>query len=302
MPRRRRKTKLRPRVPSRVKKTKRKTRKPRSRQHPELWGLGCVALGVFVASILYFGWNGGYAGRALVDGLDAMIGAAAYGLPVLLVGLGLLMVGKSALVDVRPFRTGLVVLAAGLMIALGRGQGGYLGSLLGGAVGVAVGATGSTILGILLILVGSLLLSGASLGAILRRSGRTVRLAAAHARTRRAERETTREPWPQPIAPAPSRAARAPMPVNGEEAYPDVVGDEPPHTMPEPAQLAPSPLGHADGFSSQEPLVAEQATLFDEVTSDNPEYRLPDPAVLHVSPEVGGSSEETSARVADLLV
>jgi len=302
MPRRRRKTKLRPKVPSRVKKTKRKTQKPRSRQHPELWGLGCVALGTFLASILYAGWNGGYAGRAIADGLHSVIGGASYGMPVALVGLGLLMVAKSALVDVRPFRTGLVVLAAGLMIALGRDHGGYLGSLLGGAVGVAIGATGSTILGILLLLVGSLLLSGASLGAILRRSGHTVRLAAEHARSRRAERETTREPWPEPVAPVPSRAVRAPSPVNGEADYPDVVGDEPMHTMPEPPQLAPSPLGHADGFPSQQPLVAEQPTLFDDVTSENPEYTLPDPSVLHISPEVAGSSGETSARVADLLV
>ena len=56
-------------------------------------------------------------------------------------------------------------------MTLGKDQGGYLGQALGGAVGVAIGATGSTILGVLLLLVGALLLSGASLGAILRRSG-----------------------------------------------------------------------------------------------------------------------------------
>ena len=60
------------------------------------------------------------------------------------------------------------------MITLGKDQGGYLGQLLGGAVGVAIGATGSLLLGVLLMLVGSLLLSGASLGAILRRSGRSL--------------------------------------------------------------------------------------------------------------------------------
>ena len=64
------------------------------------------------------------------------------------------------------------MLGCGLMITLGKDQGGYLGQLLGGAVGVAIGATGSLLLGVLLMLVGSLLLSGASLGAILRRSGR----------------------------------------------------------------------------------------------------------------------------------
>ena len=70
------------------------------------------------------------------------------------------MVARSALVDVRPFRTGLIVGAFGLMLTLGRDQGGYLGQMLGGAVGVAIGATGSTILGSLLLVVGALLLSG----------------------------------------------------------------------------------------------------------------------------------------------
>src|SRR5947207_3285605 len=131
MPRRKRKGKLRPKTPSRIRKKKR-TAKPRSLQHPELWGLGLVALGAFLGSVIYFGWNGGYVGRALADGLDALIGDASWGLPVAFVVLGALMVARSALVDVRPFRTGLAVLALGLMVTLGRDQGGYLGQALGG--------------------------------------------------------------------------------------------------------------------------------------------------------------------------
>jgi hypothetical protein len=63
--------------------------------------------------VLYFGWNGGYVGGWLGDGLQRLIGVAAYGLPVALVVLGALMVMRSALVDVRPFRIGLAVLARG---------------------------------------------------------------------------------------------------------------------------------------------------------------------------------------------
>src|SRR5260221_2510719 len=179
MSRPKRKSRLRPKTPARVKKVKRKTAKPRSLHHPELWGLGLIALGAFLGSVIYFGWNGGYVGRALADGLDKLIGAASWGMPVTLVVLGCLMVAKSALVDVRPFRMGLVVLAFGLMIALGRDQGGYLGQVLGGAVGVAVGVTGSTILGALLLLVAALPPSGASPGAILRLSHQHRRHAAA---------------------------------------------------------------------------------------------------------------------------
>jgi DNA segregation ATPase FtsK/SpoIIIE, S-DNA-T family len=291
MPPRKRKRKLRPKLPARVRK-KRATRSS-GRPHPELWGLGLIALGVFLGSVLYLGWNGGYVGRWLADGLHALIGAAAYGMPVALVVIGALMVARSELVDVRPFRTGVVVLAFGVIIALGRDQGGYFGQLLGGAVGVAIGATGSTILGILLLLVGSLLLSGASLGAILRHSGRTARHVATRARERRGDREEPVSLSETTPAPA-SRAARPP--VDAAAAYPDVVGDEP---ASEPVlALAPSPLLHAE----PSPLIEEQPALFDEVTREHAEYRLPDAGVLRPSPEKNAAGEEASARVAELLV
>jgi S-DNA-T family DNA segregation ATPase FtsK/SpoIIIE len=282
MPRKKRKSKLRPRTPSRVKK-RRPAVRPRSLQHPELWGLGLVALGLFLGSVIYAGWNGGYVGGALADGLDALVGGASWVVPVAFVLLGGLMVAKSALVDVRPFRTGLVVVSFGLMLALGRDQGGYLGQAVGGAVGVAIGVTGSTILGILLLLVGGLLLSGASLGALLRRSHHQVRLAASRARRPRPVAET----WDEPVAPARARAKK-PI-VDAEAAYPDVV---------EPPPLAPSPLLTLES----QPLVLQQEQLFDDITTEHPEYRLPDRDVLRTSPEKTDSSGETAARVADLLV
>ena len=63
MPRQKRKSKLRPKTPSRVKKRRPAKQRPRSLQHPELWGLGLVALGLFLGSVIYVGWNGGYVGR-----------------------------------------------------------------------------------------------------------------------------------------------------------------------------------------------------------------------------------------------
>jgi DNA segregation ATPase FtsK/SpoIIIE, S-DNA-T family len=302
MPRPKRKSTLRRKPPSRRKKAAPKAARARSLNHPELWGLGLVALGLFLGSVLYVGWNGGYVGAALVDGLDALIGGASWGLPVALVAVGGLMVARSALVDVRPFRMGLGVLTAGLMITLGRDQGGYLGQVLGGAIGIAVGATGSTILGALLLLVGALLLSGASLGAILRRSHHRVRTVATEARARRSQRERV-DSWDEPaltsgIAAAPAK--RSKKPLDAEEAYPDVVGDEP----------APAPYVMAPMFSSDpEPLVGQNAklvedppTLFEDMTSEHAEYTLPDRDVLRVSAPKEGASEETAARIADLLV
>src|ERR1043165_3890806 len=115
-----RKKKLRPKLPSRGRKTRTKrSARPRG-QHPELWGLGSVALGLFLGAVLYFGWNGGYVGGWLGDGPDRVGGGAKYVVPVVLAVLGALVVTRSALVDVRPFRTGLAVLGCGLMITLGK--------------------------------------------------------------------------------------------------------------------------------------------------------------------------------------
>ncbi len=81
MARRRKKRTLKPRLPARV-RTKRRKGKAKNQQHPELIGLGLVALGVFLASILYLGWGGGMVGGWITDGFTATIGAATYVAPV----------------------------------------------------------------------------------------------------------------------------------------------------------------------------------------------------------------------------
>jgi S-DNA-T family DNA segregation ATPase FtsK/SpoIIIE len=290
MPRRKRKTKLRPKLPSRVKKTRTKRGAGARKQHPELWGLGAVALGLFLGAVLYLGWDGGKVGGWLGEGLDRVVGDAKYAVPVALVALGALVVTRSELVEVRPFRTGLGVLGCGLMITLGKDQGGYLGQILGGAVGVAIAATGSLLLGIFLMLVGSLLLSGASLGAILRRSGRSIHVAARRARTRRTRPEPGAWPEPQPMRTAPTLTP----PVDAVSAFPDVVGEgvPPPHAGAQPSPLQTEPPA----------LLDEAPTLFDEVTSEQAVYKLPDAGVLRISPERDGESGESAARVAELLV
>src|SRR5256885_12656908 len=113
MARRRKKRALKPRLPARVRKKGRRG-KPKSAQHLELIGLGLLALAVFLASILYLGWSGGMVGGGIADGFTGALGAAAYVAPIAFFAVGALMVARSELVDVRPFRTGLVVTAFGL--------------------------------------------------------------------------------------------------------------------------------------------------------------------------------------------
>jgi DNA segregation ATPase FtsK/SpoIIIE, S-DNA-T family len=279
MARRRKKRSLRPRMPSRIRRKTRRGR-PRGHQHPELIGLGLVALGLFLASILYLGWSGGMVGGWIVDGFTGAIGAAAYVAPVALVAVGALMVGRSALVDVRPFRTGLVITAFGLLAMLGAGHGGAIGRGLGQLFGVLLGTTGTTILGALALVIGVLLLSGASAGALVRRSGHAVKRAHSKARSARQ------------VEPAAASAPVIPLrpnepPVDAVHDFPDIVGE----TQPPPLLVEP----HAD-----EP---DQPSLFD-VTAEttHEEYRLPDRNVLRRSPPAKEGGGDVAERTAAALV
>src|SRR5438270_7983721 len=113
---------------------------------------------------------------------------------------------------------GLAVTGFGLVTTLGSGHGGAIGRGLGELFGLLLGTTGTTILGVFALVVGALLLSGASIGAFVRRSGHAVRRA--HSRARRAR---THELLTDS---APVVQLRPPeQPVDAVHDYPDVVGD-----------------------------------------------------------------------------
>ncbi len=282
MARRRKKRTLKPRVPSRVKTRTRKRRgRGRSEQHHELIGLGLVAAGIFLASILYLGWSGGMVGGVVADGCRALIGAAAYVAPVTFLVVGGLMVSRSALVDVRPFRTGLLVTSFGLLAALGSARGGALGQGLQKLFGMLIGGTGTTIVGVLALVVGGLLLSGASAGALVRRSGHAVKRA--HSRARRAAPLEHVEPAPV----IPLRSAHEP-PVDAVHDFPDVVGEN----QPPPLLVAPA--------SDEDP---DQTSLFDALPVDShEEYRLPDRGILRRSEAASAVSSDVAERTASALV
>jgi DNA segregation ATPase FtsK/SpoIIIE-like protein len=230
---------LRPRQPARVRK--KKARRSRSHHHPELWGLGMVAVGLLLATVLWLGFDGGSAGSWVGDAVRDVLGAAAYLIPLALLGLGGLLLVRSALVDVKPFRTGLALSAAGLLVALGDAHGGAVGGVLGGTVARVVGETGAAIIGVALLVAGTLLVTGASTGALLRRTGHAVRRAGTAAR-----QAIERPEWgwsdenasfPQ-LPPAAEPEPRRPAPVDGVADYPDVIGP-PPSVAPEPSSPEP---------------------------------------------------------------
>ena len=282
MARRKKKRSLRPRLPARIKK-KRKG-KTKSAQHHELTGLALLALGLFLASILYLGWNGGTVGGGIVDAFEAVIGAAAYVAPVACIVVGALMVCRSELVDVRPFRTGIVVTSFGLLVALGSAHGGAIGNGFDQLFGVLLGTTGTTILGVLAFVVGVLLLSGASAGALVRRSGHAVRRA--HTRARRAGQYEPIAAAPAPVIPLRQHEP----PVDAVHEFPDVVGET--H---EPAPLLVQP-----DVAEDDP---DQPSLFDVASMEHvKEYRLPDRAILHRAPPGSELSADVAQRTAAALV
>src|SRR5215203_5621011 len=97
-------SKVRPKTPSRVKRTRKARRSARGAiQHPELVGLGLFVCGLFLAAVLLLGWDGGVVGEHVGSVLDGAVGGARFLLPPLLLAVGALMVARSGLVDVRPF-------------------------------------------------------------------------------------------------------------------------------------------------------------------------------------------------------
>ncbi|HEU4942225.1 MAG TPA: DNA translocase FtsK [Gaiellaceae bacterium] len=284
MAKRRQKRTLKPRVPSRVKRRKGRTAKKRSHHHPELIGLGLAAVGLFLSTLVYLGWEGGTAGGWIVDGLWALVGDAGHLLPAALVVVGSLMLGRSRLVRVHPFRWGLASLALGIFLLLAD-SGGYVGTGLDEVIGTLIGRTGAVIAGVTFSVAGVLLLSGASVGAIVQRSGGAVRRAHTAAR-RRVERRSVLddEALPPPI---PLRPRDIHPPVDAESEFPDVVG-----------QAEPPPLAM---LTEDEPTEeSEQQLLFEPPARAKTDYVLPEPSLLKRSPaRAGGKSD--NGKVAESL-
>ena len=261
----------------------------RSHHENELLGLGLAALGLVLSAILYLGLDGGAVGSWLASGLEEVMGQAAYVLPVALLAFGGLMLARSDLLDVRPFRLGVGVGFLGLMTLLGKDSGGWIGMAIGGTLAALIGETGAAIVGGALLLGGLLLVSGASTGAILHRTGHVVKRAGSGAR-RAFDRVSSESQTAENVVhlPAPNLIPARGV-LDGAEAYPDIVGEAP---SGDPPPLITTEI---------EPELQSAETVF-ETQAEHSEYRLPDRTLLRSSPAVAASSGDSGARTADLLV
>ena len=280
MARKKRPSRLRPKTPSRVRRSKRKkANRVRSHHYAELIGLAVVAFGIFFAAVLYGGWSAGVVGGRITSGLEDLVGAAVYVLPVAFATIGGLALVRSRLVDVRPFRLGLGVTALGLMLVLGDAHGGYLGEWLEGAFSWLLGSTGVLVLGVFTLLAGVLLVTGASVGAMARRS---------HGAVQSVRRRATARREPPLAEVIPLEAARGPAPplVDGVHDYPDLT-----ESTAEPIVVEPDA-----GWEDTQP------SLFDPSEMAPEAYRLPDRTVLRRSTSPAAGSEGGGARIAETLV
>jgi DNA segregation ATPase FtsK/SpoIIIE, S-DNA-T family len=266
-------------MPARIKKM-RKRRRATGRQHPELVGLGLLSLGFFLAVVVWLDWDGGVVGGKIDEWLDALLGDARLGVPLALVAFGALMVARASLVDLSPFRTGSIVLSVGAMTLVGD-DGGAIGRALDAVFGRLLGDTGASILALFLLAAGALLVTGASLGAILSHSARVARQTAGDAR-RMVEHARVAIP-----AAAPPEFPQPP-PIDGEEAFPDVVSETP---LPPPVLLE----------QLQEPEVREPS-LFEPISSEHADYQLPDAGVLRRSRAAKGQPAKAAEKIASSLL
>jgi S-DNA-T family DNA segregation ATPase FtsK/SpoIIIE len=241
-------------------------------RHLDLAGLALVCLGVFLVFPLWLGWQAGALGDALSGGLDDGLGQLRLAVPVAVLAVGALMVLAPMLPAIRPFRAGGVCLTLALLLLFGgAGEGGALGGGTHDAVASVAGGVGATVLAVFLLLAGILLLTGASLGAVLADTTQAVRTRAprvprptaprpvAAGPARRTRRATEPEPAPAPahdpapevLAPPEGEPTVTRRPTDAVERFPDLFGDAPAPVF-EPAG-APQPEPEPDPALDAEP-------------------------------------------------
>ena len=161
----------------------------------DILGLGLIALGVFMAFVLYGHWDGGHLGTALTVAVGWCVGRARVLAPAALIAGGGALLAAAVMPARRPLREGGLCLFASVTLALASGafgvsagtpdggssgqwrpgslesHGGIAGQALYWVAHRLVQTVGVDILVVFFALVGVILLTGASLAAVLKSTG-----------------------------------------------------------------------------------------------------------------------------------
>jgi S-DNA-T family DNA segregation ATPase FtsK/SpoIIIE len=173
-------------------------RKPRARRsaparptleqrHWDLIGLGLVASAIFLAFLVYLGWEGGTVGTAVVDAMKDLVGGVHIFVPAALLATGALIVMRPVLPAVRPFRAAAACLLFSSCLALAAGtlglgglseareeRGGLVGEWLHDGISTLLGDVGAHVVAVFAFLAGVLLLTGASIAGVVKATGDSV--------------------------------------------------------------------------------------------------------------------------------
>jgi DNA segregation ATPase FtsK/SpoIIIE, S-DNA-T family len=299
--------------------------------HMDVVGLALVAASAFFGLVFYLGWDGGKVGEAMGQGFIVLFGGVAYLVPVALFGWGTVLVLRPLLPTVRPFKAGSLCLLTALVLGLaaqtfGLGpsdpprhgefaqpafyehHGGLVGETLFWIARTLFSRAGAHILFVFLLLVGILLLTGATISGFVAATRDSVSQT-----TRRVKRSTSefaavvtgREleaPRPPEVEPV-VRATHVEQPPIAYEENPEPVWepDPEPEQAPEPPHEATEP-----GSESQKPE-AESLTPMGNKRSpvteaDDTQYKLPNPSLLKRSNGKTKADPAGEARVGAQLV
>ena len=272
---------------------------------------------MFLGFVEYLGWNGGVVGLKLDDGLRLAVGRATAVAPLLLVAVGGAVFLQTGLWRLRPLRTGAMVAVGTLVLALSttdtataERHGGLAGAYARILLTNLIGAVGVSIVVVLGALAAVVLLTGASVGLLMRSSGRGVaRAAEAGARF---SGEMTRRVRERPAGRPSLRALPAPAasepPLDGSREFADLYGEIPELSDPPP----PPPEVHSSqelewGTEPAAPAAEEPEEDTTPVTEAAPApaaprapYRLP-PASILVRTKTGTAAGQDHERVARIL-
>jgi DNA segregation ATPase FtsK/SpoIIIE, S-DNA-T family len=262
----------------------------------------------------YLGWNGGVVGLKLDTGMRLVVGRATAVAPILLVAVGAAIFLQTGLWRLRPLRTGAVVGVATLVLALSttdtaaaETHGGLAGSYARIVLTDLVGSIGVSIVVVLGALAAIVLVTGASIGLLMRSSGRGVaRAAEAGARL---SGEVGRRVRERPSGRPSLRALPAPPvsdpPLDGSREFADLYGEIPELSDPPPAPQPPAePEWHAEPEEPEIGDIDDEATPVIHVepppAPPRAPYRLPPTSIL-VRTRPGGSAGQDHERVARIL-
>jgi DNA segregation ATPase FtsK/SpoIIIE, S-DNA-T family len=166
-------------------------------RHLDLIGLGLVAASVYMACVLYAGWDGGPVGGWTQSGLATIAGRIAYVVPIALAGFGVALVMRPFLSAPGAVNAGTLLLVSSLLLAFaaqtaGLGpahparhgyfdhrfyavHGGVAGEALYWAATTLFQRLGAHILATLMAVSGLLLLTGTTVSGLVSRMGRVAR-------------------------------------------------------------------------------------------------------------------------------